>query len=424
MQADRDFVDSEWRTVEVDLRSGLNTVYGSPPVPPLSIHAMWVERTQATGGALVSGELLLVDGFRVATPGGEQPFTDALEELTTTNGMRRFRDVDGNSARDALYAALPPGESRPTAAQLDASPLTREGQVTRWELPPSRTRANPAVPSFRRIPDDLRVLLDREVAARAGLSIGDASSYSVSSQIFNGVFVGVIDRVPTMNDRTREGSMVVDLDALTAWTDGAATWSFNTNLARLEAPGELWLAADDPDAALRQVVAAFPAGTEPDQVFTIEGSTSDFSSRPVQVGLVAILFVGAATSVVLALAGVTGYVLLAVSRRAREMGVLRALGLQRREVAVTFAVEQVVVLGLGAVIGTLGGVGLMWSMIPFLQLGETAEVVEPPIQLAVPWSSLAGYVAIVAALLIVSVVWSTRRVSVRRMSEVLREVER
>lgn len=106
------------------------------------------------------------------------------------------------------------------------------------------------------------------------------------------------------------------------------------------------------------------------------------------------------------------------------MGVLRALGLQRREVAATFAIEQVVVVGIGALVGTFGGIALMWSMLPFLQLGEAAEVVEPPIRLSAPWPSLVGYVAIVGVLLIVSVVWSTRRVSARRMSEVLREVER
>ena len=138
----------------------------------------------------------------------------------------------------------------------------------------------------------------------------------------------------------------------------------------------------------------------------------------------AILFVGAITSVVLALAGVTGYVLLAVSRRAREMGVLRALGFQRRGVAATFAVEQLAVLGLGAVIGVLGGIALMRTMIPFLQLGETAEDIEPSIVLAVDTGVLGLYVAVVAGLMIASVIWATRRVSARRMSEVLREVER
>jgi hypothetical protein len=425
MQADQDLVETGWRTVEVDfVTAGLNTLYSSPPVPPYSIHAMWLERSTQTGGALIDGEQVLVSDFRIVTPDGEEPFTESLDELTTENGIRRFRDVDANAALTANYAELPEGATRPTPAELASSPLAREGLATRWELPIARTRADAEVPSFRRLPDPIRVLLDREVAIRAGLSVGAESSYSIAGRILNGEFVGLVDRVPTMNDPTREGKMVTDLDALSAWLDGAATWSFNTSLARLNAPQELWVATADPDAALRRISAAFPAGVEPDRVFSIAGSTSEFSSRPVQVGLVAILFVGAATSVVLALAGVTSYVLLAVARRAREMGVLRALGLQRREVATTFAVEQVVVVGLGAVIGTLGGIALMWSMLPFLQLGETAEVVEPPIRLTAPWPSLAGYVAIVGVLLIVSVVWSTRRVSARRMSEVLREVER
>jgi len=106
----------------------------------------------------------------------------------------------------------------------------------------------------------------------------------------------------------------------------------------------------------------------PDELWTIGRVAASFSSRPVQVGLVAILFVGAAIAVVLALAGVVGYVLLAVARRAREMGVLRALGFGRRGVATTFAIEQLVVVGLGAVIGVLGGIGLVVVMVPFLQL--------------------------------------------------------
>ncbi len=425
MQADQDLVDTEWRTVEVDLTTGLNTQYPTPPEPPYAVHAMWVERSNPTGGLLVDAEQVLVADFRIVTANGDEVAFDAgLDELQTTNGMRRFRDVDAGSAVDALYAELPEGTEAPSDAELAASALQREGMAERWVLPPARTRVNTAVPSFRRIPDDIRVLLDREVASRAGLVPGDASSYSIGAQVFNGVMAGYIERVPTMNNAAREGNMVMDLDAYTAWNDGVASWSFNTQLGRLDAPGELWIATDDPDAALRRVAAALPPGTEPDQVFTIRGTTSEFSSRPVQVGLVAILFVGAATSVVLALAGVTGYVLLAVARRAREMGVLRALGLQRREVAATFAIEQVVVLGLGAIIGTLGGIALMWTMIPFLQLGEAAEVVEPPIRLAVPGTALLIYIGVVAALLILSVVWSTRRVSARRMSEVLREVER
>jgi putative ABC transport system permease protein len=162
----------------------------------------------------------------------------------------------------------------------------------------------------------------------------------------------------------------------------------------------------------------------PETVITIGGAEAAFSSRPVQVGLVAILFVGVATGVVLALAGVTGYVLLAVSRRAREMGVLRALGFDRSAVGITFALEQFVVIGLGAAIGVVGGIFLVAIMLPFLQLGETADLIVPSILISVPRLQLGIYVAVVSFMLIVSVLWATRRVSARRMSEVLREVDR
>ena len=179
---------------------------------------------------------------------------------------------------------------------------------------------------------------------------------------------------------------------------------------------------DNVDATVRRITAQL--GEEPDDLYTIPRVAASFTSRPVQVGLVAILFVGAAVAIVLALAGVTGYVLLAVARRAKEMGVLRSLGFGRRGVATTFALEQLVVVGLGAVIGILGGIGLVVVMLPFLQLGETAEDIVPPILIEIPVLGLAVFSAIVGVMLILSVVWATRRVSTGKMSEVLREVDR
>ena len=234
--------------------------------------------------------------------------------------------------------------------------------------------------------------------------------------------VGYIEAVPTATDPAAQGVMVIDLDAYNAWANGDASWSLSGAIGLVDGPEELWIETDDPSAAIRSVTAQMP--DEPEQVWTIGGAEAAFSSRPVQVGLVAILFVGAATGVVLALAGVTGYVLLAVSRRAREMGILRALGFERASVGATFALEQVVVIGLGAAIGVAGGILLVAVMLPFLQLGETGEEIVPSVILSVPWPQLLGYVLIVGVLLIVSVVWATRRVSTRALSEVLREVER
>lgn len=419
MAAEEDLTDAGWTTATIDLTTGLNSNYTSPPEPPLAIHSMWVERSERTSSLVVNGSSILLGEFYAVADDELTPLD--LDEMSALNQLQVRSAVPGDTAARALYAAVPQGDPAPLEEAILASPLYAEGEVTMWATPDQRTRANTAVPQLRRIPEDLRVLLDSEAAAISGLNIGDQSSYSVGGQVFNGELVGFVDKVPTMLDGTKQGVMVLDLDALNAWLNGQATWSLAGNLSRIEAPQELWMAADNPDAAARRVVAQLPDGAE--QVYTIEKTAASFTSRPVQVGLVAILFVGAATGVVLALAGVTGYVLLAVTRRAREMGVLRALGFERRGVGATFAIEQFVVIGLGAVIGTVGGIALVWVLIPFLQLGETAEVIEPEIVVTVPWAQLLGYIAIVGALLILSVVWATRRVSVRRMSEVLREVQ-
>jgi hypothetical protein len=75
-------------------------------------------------------------------------------------------------------------------------------------------------------------------------------------------------------------------------------------------------------------------------------------------------------------------------------------------------------------IGVLGGIALVVVMLPFLQLGETAEEIVPPILMDTPVGALVAFSAVLGLMLIVSVVWATRRVSAGKMSEVLREVDR
>ena len=420
MQAENDFLDSEWTTVEVDLTEGRNA-YLSDPVPPLTLHALWVERSNPGGNTVLNGESMLIRNYRTV---GETEVALDLAELEVANDLSIKQSVPADRAVAAYYSELPPDVEAPTESEMQRSPLFADGSANLWLGPGVRTSLNTAVPALRAPLDDFYVLIDRELAAIAGLDIGETSPLSIGSEVYDGEIVGFLERVPAMNDKRREGRMIVDLDALNGWLNGTPAWSFQTAISRVEAPQELWIKTDDPDAAVRLINAQFLPGDEAEDIVTLKQAAGEFSSRPVQVGLVAVLFVGAAVSVVLALAGVTGYVLLAVARRAREMGVLRALGFPRRGVAATFTVEQIAVVGLGAVIGTYGGIALMWAMLPFLQLGETATDIEPPVLISVNWPVLMAYLAVVTILLVFSVVWATRRVSAKRMSEVLREVER
>jgi hypothetical protein len=420
MAADGDFVDTAWTDVTIDLATARNTTYFQPPRPPLSITAMWVELSNANSGVVIDGDTLLLTGLTAVGPSGRVVLDTT--EMAAINQLVVEPEADASEAALARYEELPPGTAPPTQAEIEADPLWRSGEVARWSLPPLQTRSTTDIPQMWRTPADIKVLLDRDAAAIAGLTPGSVSTYSIGTELITGEMVGFVEQVPTASDPRLDGVMVIDLDAYNAWANGAGSWSLSGTIARVDGPEELWASTEDPDAVIRVVGSQMT--DEPEAIWTIGGAEAAFSSRPVQVGLVAILFVGAATGVVLALAGVTGYVLLAVSRRAREMGVLRALGFERTSVGITFALEQLVVIGIGAVIGVLGGILLVVIMLPFFQLGETADEIVPTILLSVPRWQLTGYIAIVATLLIASVLWATRRVSVRRMSEVLREVDR
>jgi ABC-type lipoprotein release transport system permease subunit len=419
MIADADRVDSEWTVVSLDLTKGKNTEYTDPPVPPLTIASVWIERSGTDSPFVVDEDEVLFASISTVGTGGAVPLD--ISELEPINGLT-IGVARASAAATARFGEVPETMTAPTRDEIERSPLYRDGPAVSWSVPESRTRSFTDVPQVTKSPELITVLLDREAAAIAGLDPGDIATFSIGAGTILGQVVGFIEELPTATDPRRDGVMVVDLDAINAWANGEGTWSYSGALARVDGPEELWVATDDPGGVVRVVVAQMD--DEPSEVVTVGLAEAAFSSRPVQVGLVAILFVGVATGVVLALAGVTGYVLVAVARRAREMGTLRALGFERTSVGTTFALEQFVVIGLGALIGVLAGILLVVVMLPFFQLGESARVIEPSIVLSIPASQLVAYVALVGVLLIFSVMWATRKVSARRMSEILREVER
>lgn len=416
--------DEGWSTVEIDFSTGLNLTSGKrrfldPPVGPYELHTMWFELSDNRSGLKAKGDAVFIDSMTLVTSSGESPLD--ISQLGATNALVVGKDRPNASLLQAVYADIPNDFEIPTAAEQRQDKWFREGESDVFTAPIGRANSR-TVPELRFRLQPLSVLVDQDVKSSAGLEVGVSVQMSAGGVDFPVVMVGEIDRVPTMTDNRFTGKIIFDQRPFVAYLNGAATWSIDRPLADVTGADELWAKTDDPDAVIRRATGLLGSGL--DFVVTTRGTAADFAGRPVQIGLVAILFVGAVTSVVLALAGVVGYVLLAVSRRAREMGVLRAMGFPRRGVAMTFALEQVVVLGLGSVVGVFGGVQLMRLMVPFLQLGETATIVEPPVRLAVSIPVLLAYVGVVAALLVGAVLWATRRVSASRMSEVLREVER
>lgn len=419
--AEAPFDDQAWSTMTIGLGGGEAR---NGPFPDdggaLVLQAIWVEREPTGTGPASPQAWVYLDDVQAVAPGGRVSVLAGLVEEFEGQAGLDVEPVDGDAVVNFFFSDLPSDRVAPSAAALEAHPLWRDGEVLRITVP-ERTRAE-AVPYFARSPERLPFVIDSESAEVTGLAVGDEALFGVDGEQVEGRVVGMVELIPTDTDRRLEGAMLAPLDGVVQWVSGAPAWSISGTLAKWTQPQELWLRSDDPNGAARRLAAEL--GTEPEALYTMAGVSSDFSSRPIQVGLVSILFIGTGAGVVLTLAGVTAYVLMAVRKRFREMGVLRALGLRRRSVAATFAVEQMVVLGVGAFIGIGAGLALMRLMLPFLQLGEGGADLLPPALMELDWVRLAVYLGIVAVVLVAAVLWSTRNVSARQLSEVLREVER
>ena len=414
-RSDEVITDGGWAVIPVTL-SGDNAINGPfADDPDLVLQSVWLEDDD--GSVAVTATEVLIARFEAHTPAEASDLIQPMvDEMTVEGGMLR-PFVPGDTASQAWLAEVPSND--PEVAAFGEA-LRRDDEV--WSLTvPTRTRVQP-VPHLARDPEALGFVIDETVARNTGLQVGSEALFGVDGETIQGEVTAIVRLVPTTGDPRYEGVFVTQLAGLTQWTSSAPPWSHRGTPAQWLVPEELWVRTADPDGTLRVLEAQLES--DPDAVITAAGAAADFSSRPIQVGLVSILFVGTGAGVVLALAGVTGYVLVAVRRRTREMGVLRALGFQRRGVAGTFATEQLAVLGVGAAIGVVAGIALMRLMIPFLQLGEDAVELQPPALMVINGPTLGLYLAVVTTLLVGSVLWSTRSVSARRLSEVLREVER
>jgi len=87
--------------------------------------------------------------------------------------------------------------------------------------------------------------------------------------------------------------------------------------------------------------------------------------------------------------GVANTLSLSVIERRRENATLRAIGLTRRQLRSTLAIEGVLVAGVGAVVGAVLGTLYGWAGATIL-LAEVGDLL-----LAVPWRDL-GLVVVVA----------------------------
>ena len=118
--------------------------------------------------------------------------------------------------------------------------------------------------------------------------------------------------------------------------------------------------------------------------------------------ILVILYALLGLSIVIAILGIINTLALSVIERTREIGLMRAVGLGRLQLAGIITIESVLTAVFGTVVGVALGVAVA-AALPgvFTGVGLTT--------LAIPWAQLAGMVALAAVVGVLAALWPASR---------------
>jgi putative ABC transport system permease protein len=109
-------------------------------------------------------------------------------------------------------------------------------------------------------------------------------------------------------------------------------------------------------------------------------------------------------ALVIALFGITNTLALSVFERTRELGLLRAVGMSRRQTRRMIRWEAVIISIIGAVLGLAIGLFFGWALVKSLESEGISE-------LTIPYGQLLSYVGLAAVAGVVAAFFPARRAS-------------
>lgn len=240
-----------------------------------------------------------------------------------------------------------------------------------------------------------QLAVSTSLAKAQGLTVGDTLSARVGVLPAQRLRVGAVF----------EDSQIVGSDLLVplALYATAVPTAYQTTFSAL-----VTVAAGASADAVRAELTSL---VKPQLVISVQDREQFKDAQAAQINqLLAIVYVLLALSVVIAALGIVNTLALSVFERTREIGLLRAVGMTRRQLRSTITVESVVTALFGAVLGTALGLTL-GVLLQRVLSGQGLGT------LAVPWAQvlltfvLAGVVGVIASLL---PAWRASRLDVLR----------
>jgi len=354
-------------------------------------------RTASTAAAVMIG-LALITFVAVTGQGVRTSFTGAVNELFVAD-YALSASSGSVSDKAAAAAATTPGvvvsEVRGSDAKLDGKTIHVTGVEGNLSEVVNLTWASGPDDVPARLGSDGAFVTDR-YAEDNSLELG--SRLSVKSP--TGTTLAL--RVEGILDEPKGGSPFGNGVAISKATFDESFASRDNDLTLLNVDGGT---TDANTAAIERSMAAFP---------DVEVDTRDeFKDR--QLGglttMLNMLYLLLGLSVIVSLFGVINTLVLSVFERTRELGMLRAIGMTRRQTRRMIRHESIVTALIGAALGI--GVGMFLAVVTTLALSDYGVV------FAVPYGTLAVFVGVAILAGMLAAILPARRASKLNVLEAL-----
>jgi len=344
------------------------------------------QRTAATATALMIG-LALITGVAVLTESLLRSFDELLEESVAAD-LFVFEEAQGLPFSGVLVeqlAVLPEVDQVAGYTEVEARLNGEVETLAAYETETGTRVVNAGVieGSIELGTDGIAVF--NEKADELGLSIGD----TVLIELEDGFTTELTVEALYEQDSLIGAAFVVDRDVT----------SPHLNVDNVGFVGVIL--SDDfevPEAraAVEEVVAAFAQ-------LTVQDNTEFQETQEEQIGQLQIVITGLLVlCLVVAFFGIVNTMALSILERIREIGLLRAVGMTRRQLRSAVRWEAVIVAVFGSLLGIAMGLLLGWAAVVAIPDTFISRV-------GIPWTNLVVYLAVGAFLGVVAAFFPAAR---------------
>ncbi|MFJ4715501.1 ABC transporter permease [Streptomyces sp. NPDC088785] len=315
------------------------------------------------GVAFISGSLVFTDTLTAAHRAAvTRDFADLDVSVTPTaepgaTGDERFGALDDALVRelagvDGVASVRPDASGSVTLAAKDGRPLRADDMMGRFGAAyvPRPDGGDPRYPltAGRAPADSHEVALDRGTAKAAGYSLGDTVTLAVDGPVLTKRLVGLVS---TTDSRVDAGGTLAVFDRATAQKLFAVPGHYN-GIDLTAAPGTDQFRLRDRVAAVLpagRAEAVTAAAQADQQAVFVAAKTSGYERLPMLFAVVS-LFIGSFL--------IVNTFTMLVSRRTREIALLRAVGATRRQVVRSVLAEAALVGLVASALGFALGLGV------------------------------------------------------------------